>query len=896
MPLSRGWARESSEIEVLIAAERGQGAATAELVGSLGGRIVRRIDRIDYLRAMIPIERYQELRASGFVSDLVGNGASSYFFDLEPGPGLLAKAFASPEGAVRAESQKLILPVLSAADLPSENPYVPTRDVGAPQFVARNPTFDGRGVTIAIVEGGVDFRHEVFTGAADMRGVSVRKIRGIYASRDPGEDHPLTVKMEVEVSTESGTFEVDGVVYVAPSAGHCRFGVWNPSESSELAMLWNVEQGLLWVDVEGNRDFAKYDPVRDFNLEGDTQSLVQGGPSAAFTFHPDEQAVWIHRASDHTTGVAGIAAGCGFLGGAANGCAPGAQLVLVEMGIGTRGSLVEAFALAASLPDVDLICCTNWAASYPESGESFVPLMLDRIVEVFDKLIVISGGNMGPGLATTWDLSNASRILSVGGYSNRDTLNLSYDRQILEVDCVNPTSSRGPSANGAMKPDGIAPILMLLPRTRSSGQEASVSPIRSHLLPPGYQLSIGTSYAAPLAAGAAALVISAAKQSGVSYDAQRLRWAMRTGARFLPAWPAHSQGAGLFNVEGAWEALRSEVSPLDLQTKAPVWHAADADLRVERTGPGLFEREGWSAGSRGERIIEVVRPEGATNSISLALSWLGNDGTFQTSASIEFPEGEVKGSLRIKIQVEALGPHSAILEFRDPVTRRSLHQMLVTVVASQSYGPDSVFSRSGTLEPLRGQSWFIEMPPGMREIRVEALATDDGEVLVGVNDPSCVMEDLKFVANPMLHARASDGPRILRNPDPGVWEIRVDEPRYQARRPHFELKLSGQKVPETPSTSRRERFEVHHARPWLTDIDVPAKAEAMIVSVEGSELALFLHYIEDDQWYLWDVSMTKESGQLVRVVNPQPGKWRLLVHALVTQSASVEGRFELAFE
>jgi len=42
------------------------------------------------------------------------------------------------------------------AGTPPQNPYMPTRDIGAPQFVAAHPTWDGRGVKIGILDTGID--------------------------------------------------------------------------------------------------------------------------------------------------------------------------------------------------------------------------------------------------------------------------------------------------------------------------------------------------------------------------------------------------------------------------------------------------------------------------------------------------------------------------------------------------------------------------------------------------------------------------------------------------------------------------------------------------------------------------------------------------------------------
>ena len=42
---------------------------------------------------------------------------------------------------------------------PNINPYMPTGDTGGAQFVAAHPTWDGRGVTVGIVDSGVTLDH-----------------------------------------------------------------------------------------------------------------------------------------------------------------------------------------------------------------------------------------------------------------------------------------------------------------------------------------------------------------------------------------------------------------------------------------------------------------------------------------------------------------------------------------------------------------------------------------------------------------------------------------------------------------------------------------------------------------------------------------------------------------
>ena len=53
-------------------------------------------------------------------------------------------------------------------------------------------------------------------------------------------------------------------------------------------------------------------------------------------------------------------------------------------------------------------------------------------------------------------------------------------------------------------------------------------------------------------------LISAAKQTGVPFDAARLRWAVTSSARYLSGYGAYEQGSGLFQIGSAWEVLRAD--------------------------------------------------------------------------------------------------------------------------------------------------------------------------------------------------------------------------------------------------------------------------------------------------------------------------------------------------
>src|SRR5262249_27862787 len=131
-------------------------------------------------------------------------------------------------------------------------------------------------------------------------------------------------------------------------------------------------------------------------------------------------------------------------------------------------------------------------------------------------------------------------------------------------------------------------------------------------LPPGYDLLNGTSMAAPQATGGAALLISAAKQAGAQFKPDQLREAIMSSARYLPGYGASEQGAGIFQVGAAWDLLRTNLATVDITSAAPVATVLSGRLATPNQGVGIYEREGWSPGQTGTRVISLTRTSGGS--------------------------------------------------------------------------------------------------------------------------------------------------------------------------------------------------------------------------------------------------------------------------------------------
>ena len=126
-----------SRVILLIAVKSGASNQAVSDISRLGGQIQFRDDALGYLRASVPVSQAKAVAALSSIQSVDVD-------ELVPLPD------PRPEGAVATVPQ----PPPTAAT-PRINPYMPTGETGAAQFVQANPTWDGRGVTIGVV----DLRH-----------------------------------------------------------------------------------------------------------------------------------------------------------------------------------------------------------------------------------------------------------------------------------------------------------------------------------------------------------------------------------------------------------------------------------------------------------------------------------------------------------------------------------------------------------------------------------------------------------------------------------------------------------------------------------------------------------------------------------------------------------------
>lgn len=625
--------------------------------------------------------------------------------------------------------------------------------------------------------------------------------------------------MQDQVSGASFTYK--GATYTAPAAKSYRIGLFderdprlggevgndvnrdsNPAGSSGLfAVLWDTATNNVYVDTNQNRSFADEQALTDYKTRYDIGYFGVDNPATEvaermpFVVQTDgkNKVVNIGIVSGaHGSHVAGIVAANGMFGGAMSGAAPGAKLKSVRVCLFLSGctahALIEGMIFIAKQGNVDVIKMSIGGLPSLNDGNNTRAELYDRLITQYSVQMFISAGNSGPGLNTIGDPSVTGKVMSIGSYITKATWQSNYGSDSDYADNLHYFSSRGPREDGGFKPNIVAPgsAISTTPTWQGGGPVAG-----TYALPPGYSMFNGTSMASPQAAGAAALLVSAAKQAGAQHKPDQLRQAMNSSAHYLDLvrFKAYEQGNGLIDVGAAWALLKTNIKTVELTSAVPVNTVLSSFLKTPGIGQGIFDREGVTVGQPYTREYTFASPAGTGGTTTFNLSWVGNDGTFSVAGgatSIALAKG---GSAKLTIAVNptAVGAHAAILNLDDPTTAGVDYQTMNVIVAAEQFtvANDYTVSKTGTVGRNQALSFFFAVPANTPAFKVDfsgpsaTPGTGQARFLrfhpygIGIDNnasTSCFAPSAgSCVGNP--------NSRTASNPQAGVWEVTIDARR-----------------------------------------------------------------------------------------------------------------------
>jgi subtilisin family serine protease len=791
--IAKARANGTATVTLLIAAQSGATKQVVSGLESLGATVRYRDDALGYVRAEVATEKVAA------VAGLAGVQA----VDVDE---VIPIGDPRPTGAVNPTPQ-----VPPGAGTPSINPYLPTGDTGAAQFRAAHPTWDGRGVTVGILDTGVSLDHPSLLTTS----TGEPKVVDWVTATDPfGDDDPTWVSMAAQVS--GSTFTWQSVTYTAPSAGAYRIGLFderdprlggelgrdvnrdgNPAGSSGIfAVLWNPASNNVWVDTNQNASFADEQAMTDYRVRRDVGHFGTDNPATAvqeqvpFVVQTDGSAKVVNIgivSGAHGSHVTGIITGNHLFGGAMSGAAPGAKVVSVRVCLFIAGctshALLEGMIYAAKKANVDVINMSIGGLPALNDGNNTRCTLYARLIDQTNVQMFISAGNNGSGVNTAGDPAVCNKVMSIGSYISKASWQANYGSDSTYDDNLHGFSSRGPREDGGFKPNVVAPgsAISTTPLWQEGGPVAGTYP-----LPPGYSMFNGTSMAAPEATGAAALLLSAAKATNVQKQPDQLRQAINSSARFLdPARiGAYEQGNGLIDVGAAWNLLKTNIKTVDISSSVTVNTVLSGFLATPGVGQGIYDREGVTADQSYTRTYTFVRNSGGGASTQYAVSWTGNDGTFTSPGSITLARG-VPATLDVTVN-PAAGVHSAILNLDDPSTVGVDYQTLNTVIAPDVFTAANNYTvvKTGTIGRNQTLSYFFRVPAGTPALKVElsgpTASPGTGQVRFLRFHPYGVAIDSNQSTD--FYCPAAGGPsgctaRTTSNPQAGVWEVTVEARR-----------------------------------------------------------------------------------------------------------------------
>ena len=437
---------------------------------------------------------------------------------------------------------------------------MPLKSTGVDVFRALHPTYDGRGVLIAILDSGIDpgVPGLIATSTGAPKIIELRDFSG--EGRIPLTPFPAPTERELKGAARIGRLTTATTWYRGvfrelplgrPPAGDVN-GNGRNTDEFPVVVVKATDGWVAFIDTNLDGSFEDEMPLHDYRQGRETIALGKKPLTIVANFRETADSAPVldlfFDTSGHGTHVAGIAAGYNLFDIAGfNGVAPGAQIIGLKIannargGVTVHGSMLRAIDYAARFAaqrNLPLVLNMSFGVGNEHEGRA----VIDSIVDAFllahpDAVFAISAGNDGPGLSTLGFPGSADLALTVGAvypgpFTRPPQQGVPPARDVLAW-----FSSRG---GELAKPDIVTPGLAFssVPRWDT-----------------GNEIKGGTSMSSPHAAGLAACLVSALTQEGRRASAADIMQALRISARPFSGARLIDEGAGMPSLETAYQWL-----------------------------------------------------------------------------------------------------------------------------------------------------------------------------------------------------------------------------------------------------------------------------------------------------------------------------------------------------
>ena len=461
----------------------------------------------------------------------------------------------------------------------STQTFLSLKTTGVEDFLKENPTYDGRGTIIFILDTGVDM------GIEGLRKTSTGETKVIDV-RDFTEEGDVKLT-EAELETENDTtiakdeqnkLSVKGINKLEYKAIDNKYLIGNFDEErfrnsnsgvkdlngngkindNFIAVVFKTTSGndtfwVAYIDTNADGNLSDEKPLRSYYINQDTFQIPNPKGLPYFTFainiYPEEKLLSVFfDDGTHGTHCAGIAAGYRIGDQNLNGVAPGAKIIALKIGDNTNsggatvtGSMRKAYVYADKISKErkePCIVSMSFGVGSAIEGLSDMELFLDNLLKDNKYLYVcVSNGNDGPGISTTGLPACSKYVFSSGAVLAEDVGRDDYGA-LLKENIILHFSSRG---GEVAKPDICSP-------------GAATSTVTNFSYGDRFW---GTSMASPYSAGVVSLMLSAVvqKYKDIKIPSQLLFKAVKEGAVKMEGYTVIDQGAGYINAPNAYEEL-----------------------------------------------------------------------------------------------------------------------------------------------------------------------------------------------------------------------------------------------------------------------------------------------------------------------------------------------------
>ncbi len=251
----------------------------------------------------------------------------------------------------------------------------------------------------------------------------------------------------------------------------------------------------------------------------------------------------------HGTVMAGAAGGSGADSVAGNkglyaGVAPKSTLVAVKVagrnGVADVSTILQGMHWVSAYKSQFNIRVLNLSWGTPSTQDPAVDPLNFAVQRLWQDgvVVVVAAGNSGPNAGTIMKPADDPLVISAGAYDDNKNDSMSDDS-------MPAWSSQGPTAQGLTKPDLVVPGRTLI-TARSYGSKVEVDNPKA-LVSPSYIRGSGTSQAAAVTSGAAALLLA----SRPSLTPDQVKALLTSTTSPIPNTSRYAQGTGRLQLETA---------------------------------------------------------------------------------------------------------------------------------------------------------------------------------------------------------------------------------------------------------------------------------------------------------------------------------------------------------